>query len=69
MARCTTGKFPEYYSPKNTVHVCMLTLLLLLHVAFLMSNGGGVRAMQFDDLRRNFIMNPQNVCCRPRLDL
>jgi len=28
------GKFPEYYSPKNTIH--------------------------FDDLRRNFIMNPQN---------
>lgn len=28
------GKFPEYYSAKNTIH--------------------------FDDLRRNFIMNPQN---------
>lgn len=28
------GKFPEYYSPKNTI--------------------------MFDDIRRNFLMNPQN---------
>ncbi|KAL7753484.1 hypothetical protein RI367_001259 [Sorochytrium milnesiophthora] len=53
------AKFPQYYSPSNTLHIGTVVSLTATHLD--KWNAHLIHVLRVDDLGRNFAMNPSNV--------